>query len=365
LTTTYPLPGGSGTARPLTYRAAGVDIAAGEEAVRLIKPLVARASRPEVIGGIGGFAGLFAMPAGYQEPVLAASADGVGTKLAVAVQAKRLSTVGIDLVAMCVDDLACVGAEPLFLLDYQLWGKLDPTEVVSVVEGISEGCRRAGCAILGGELAEHPGQLPEGELDLAGFAVGVVERHQLLGPGGAHPAQEGDVLIGLHSTGLRSNGFSLVRAALLHRAGRDLDEEAWAGAGHTLADELLKPSLIYAPAVTELARSVEVHGVAHITGGGLPANVPRALPPGLDAILRLGSWPVPRIFREVQQAAGIGEVEMARTFNLGLGMVVIVTPEQAATALQLAGGLGYEASVVGDVIAGSGRCVLVPASREG
>jgi phosphoribosylformylglycinamidine cyclo-ligase len=358
-------PSGPNVSPPLTYAAVGVDIGAGEEAVRLIKPLVARTSRPEVIGDIGGFAGLFAVPAGYHEPVLVASADGVGTKLAVAVQANRLDSIGVDLVAMCVDDLVCVGAEPLFLLDYQLWGKLDPPAVASVVASIAEGCRQAGCAILGGELAEHPGQLPEGEFDLAGFAVGVVERGQLLGPAGPHPAEEGDMVIGLHSGGLRSNGYSLVRAALLGRASRGLNEEAWAGAGHSLADELLRPSLIYAPAVLELARSLDVHGVAHITGGGLLANVPRALPPSLDAVLEVGSWPVPQIFREVQQAAAISDAEMAQTFNLGLGMVLIVPSRQAAAALELAGELGFGASTVGEVTAGSGRCVLHGAGWQG
>jgi len=355
-------PSGAPGSEPLTYAGAGVDIAAGEEAVTLIKPYVERTIRPEVLGGIGGFAGLFAMPSGYRQPVLVASADGVGTKLAVAVQAKRLSSVGVDLVAMCVDDLVCVGAEPLFLLDYQLWGKLDPVSAAAVVEGISEGCRRAGCAILGGELAEHPGQLPEGELDLAGFAVGVAEREKLLGPTGPHPAEAGDVLIGLHSGGLRSNGFSLVRAALLERAGRRLDEEAWPGAGHSLADELLRPSVIYAPAVLQIARSLDVHGVAHITGGGLVGNLPRALPAGLDAVVDLGSWPVPRIFSEVQSAAAVPDDEMARTFNLGLGMVLVVPARQAQDALQLSASLGLEASIVGKVTTGSGRCALAVGS---
>ena len=207
-----------------------------------------------------------------------ASTDGVGTKLAVAIAAGRLGTIGVDLVAMCVDDLVCQGAEPLFFLDYQLWGHLDPDAVAVIMSGVADGCRQAGCAILGGELAEHPGQLPEGEMDLAGFAVGVVEKDRLLGPGGNSPARPGDVLVGIQSGGLRCNGYSLVRAALLGRAGRRLDDEAWPGAGHTLADELLRPSLIYAPAVLALVRQCSVGAVAHITGGGLPGNLPRALP---------------------------------------------------------------------------------------
>lgn len=349
---------GHGKAAPLTYAGAGVDISAGEEAVRLIAPHVAATKRPEVLGGIGGFAGLFALPSGYRDPVLVASADGVGTKLAVAVAAGRLGTVGIDLVAMCVDDIACTGAEPLFLLDYQLWGELSPEKAASVVAGIAEGCRLAGCSILGGELAEHPGQLPPGELDLAGFAVGIAERDRILGPGGAHPATAGDALVGLRSGGLRSNGFSLVRAALLGRAGRRLDQPAWEGAGHSLAEELLRPSVIYSPLVLELARRHHVHGVAHITGGGLLANVPRSLPEGLDAVLEWGSWPVPRIFTEVQEAAEVADEEMERTFNLGLGMVIALPASEAEAAVELARTLGYEADKVGQVVEGRGRCVI-------
>lgn len=263
---------------PLTYAAAGVDIDAGEEAVRLMRRAVESTVRPEVIGGIGGFGGLFAMPTGYDRPVLVASTDGVGTKLAVAVQARRLGTIGIDLVAMCVDDLVCQGAEPLFLLDYQLWGHLDPEAVATVMAGIAEGCRQAGCAILGGELAEHPGQLPEGEMDLAGFAVGVVERDLLLGPRGYNPPRAGDVLVGLHSDGLRSNGYSLVRAALLGREGRALGDEAWPGAGHSLADELLRPSLIYTPAVLALLGKVPVRGWPTSPEAAWPATCPAPFP---------------------------------------------------------------------------------------
>jgi len=343
------------TRAPITYAAAGVDIGAGDQAVRLMMPHVARTARAEVIGGIGSFGGLFAMPGGYRQPVLVASADGVGTKLAVAVEAGRLTTVGVDLVAMCVDDVVCQGAEPLFLLDYQLWGRLDPAAVAEVMQGIADGCTQAGCAILGGELAEHPGQLPPGEMDLAGFAVGVVESDRLLGPGGPRRCRDGDALVGLHSGGLRSNGYSLVRAALLVREGRRLDEAAWPGAGRSLADELLRPSTVYAPAVLALLGRLDVHAVAHITGGGLPANVPRALPGDVDAVLDIGSWPVPRIFAEVQAAAGLDDAEMARTFNMGLGMVVALPADQAAEALEILGGLGFEASAVGKVVTGSGR----------
>ncbi len=347
-----------GSEPPITYAAAGVDIDAGERAVSLIRPLVAGTTRPEVIGGLGGFAGLFEVPAGYRHPVLAASSDGVGTKLAVAVEAGRLGTIGIDLVAMCVDDLVCQGAEPLFFLDYQLWGHLDPEAVAEVMCGIADGCRRAGCAILGGELAEHPGQLREGEMDLAGFAVGLVEKDRLLGPGGPKPPREGDRLVGLYSDGLRSNGFSLVRAALLGRAGRRLEDEAWPGAGHSLADELLRPSLIYTPAVLALLPRLEVHAAAHITGGGLPGNVPRALPAGLDAVLRVGSWPVPPIFGEVQKASSVDDAEMYRTFNMGLGMVLVLPPDQARAAVATLHDLGFGAGDVGQVMAGQGRCLI-------
>ena len=346
---------------PLTYAVAGVDIDAGEEAVRLMRPAVESTARPEVIGGIGSFGGLFAMPSGYREPVLVASTDGVGTKLAVAVAARRLGTIGIDLVAMCVDDLVCQGAEPLFLLDYQLWGHLDPEAVATVMAGIADGCRQAGCAILGGELAEHPGQLPEGEMDLAGFAVGVVERDRLLGPRGHNPPQAGDVLVGLHSDGLRSNGYSLVRAALLGRAGRGLDDEAWPGAEHSLVDELLRPSLIYTPVVLALLGKIPVRAVAHITGGGIPGNVPRALPPYLDAVVQIGTWPVPAIFGQVQEAAHLSNPEMERTFNLGLGMVVTVPPGSGPEAVAIAAELGFSASIVGKLVAGTGRCVFQPA----
>lgn len=319
-------------------------------------PMVASTARPEVIGGIGSFGGLFALPTGYREPVLVASTDGVGTKLAVAIAAGRLGTIGIDLVAMCVDDLVCQGAEPLFLLDYQLWGSLDPEAVAAIMSGVAEGCRQAGCAILGGELAEHPGQLPVGEMDLAGFAVGVVERDHLLGPGGPNPARQGDVLVGIHSGGLRCNGYSLVRAALLGRGGRRLDDQAWPGAAHTLADELLRPSLIYAPAVLALVRRCDVGALAHITGGGLPGNLPRALPAGLDAVLVPGSWPVPRIFAEVQAAAGADDAEMGRTFNMGLGMVVSVRPDQAEEAVEVLADHGLAAGAVGRVVSGTGVC---------
>jgi phosphoribosylformylglycinamidine cyclo-ligase len=325
----------------LTYSASGVDIDAADAAVEAMRDLVAStAARPGVIGSIGGFGGLFELPDGYRRPVLVSSTDGVGTKMAVAMATGRFDTVGIDLVAMCVDDLVCCGARPLFFLDYQLLGRVDPAQVRAVMTGIAEGCRQAGAAIVGGELAEHPGLLAPGEVDVAGFAVGVVERERIVD--GPARTRAGDVLLGLPSPGLRSNGYSLARRALIDRAGRPLDGPAWEGAvGWTLADELLRPSVIYTPAVLALLDAgVDVHGIAHITGGGLPGNMPRVLAPDLDAVFERGSWPVPRIFGEIQQAGDVADEEMLRVFNMGLGMVLAVPPdavEQAADGLAAAG----------------------------
>jgi phosphoribosylformylglycinamidine cyclo-ligase len=332
----------------LTYAGSGVDIDAGERAVNAIKGLVRSTYRPEVIGDIGGFGGLFAVPKGYRQPVLVASTDGVGTKLAVARATGRYTTVGIDLVAMCVDDLVCQGAEPLFFLDYQALGQLDPGLVGQLMEGIAEGCRQAGCAIIGGELAEHPGT---GDFDLVGFAVGMVERDRILTGDRVAP---GDVLVGLPSPGLRSNGYSLARRALLETAERSLSAPAWAGASTSLADELLLPSVIYAPAVVALLHTVEVHAVAHITGGGLPGNLPRVLPAGCHPVLYRGSWAVPPIFGEVQRAGRVTDEEMARVFNLGLGMVIAVDPSAVASVIEAVGPFGHAAVVVGRVAEGAG-----------
>jgi phosphoribosylformylglycinamidine cyclo-ligase len=339
----------------LTYAAAGVDIDAAEQAVEAMRDLVAStANRPEVLGGIGGFGGLFEVPAGYRRAVLVSSTDGVGTKMAVAVATGRLDTIGIDLVAMCVDDLVCCGARPLFFLDYQLLGRIDPAQVRQVMTGIAAGCRLAGCAIVGGELAEHPGLLAPGQLDVAGFAVGIVERDAIID--GPARTQAGDVLVGLPSPGLRSNGYSLARRALLEQAGRSLDAPAWEGAHNwTLADELLRPSVIYAPAVLALLDTVEVHAVAHITGGGLPGNMPRVLGPEVDAVFERRRWAVPRIFAEVQQAGRIADDEMARVFNLGLGMVLVLPPRVVDLALAGLAASGQEALVVGQLVPGTRR----------
>jgi phosphoribosylformylglycinamidine cyclo-ligase len=340
-----------------TYAAAGVDIDAGEELVRRIRSSVGDASRPEVLGGIGGFAGLFSLGEGHRDPVLVASTDGVGTKALVAAEAGRLDTIGIDLVAMCVDDLVCTGAEPLFLLDYIAVGKLDPEAVAAVVSGVAEGCRQAGCALLGGETAEHPGALDPDHLDLAGFAVGVVERDRIL-PTGVAP---GDRLIGLPSPGLRSNGYSLARRVLLDLTGLGFDDPAWPDAPRTLGDELLEPSVIYAPAVRALLREVDVRALAHVTGGGLVGNLPRVLPESADAVVDLRAWERPRIFGEISRLGEVEEEEMARVFNLGIGMVAVVPPADEGRALAALADAGVRAVTIGEVAPGAGRVRLTGA----
>jgi phosphoribosylformylglycinamidine cyclo-ligase len=341
-----------------TYEAAGVNITAGEEAVERIKQKVRSTFRPEVIGDIGGFGGLFGFDAArYREPVLVSSTDGVGTKALVAQAAGRFDTIGVDLVAMCVDDLVCQGAEPLFFLDYIAVGRLDPDHIEQLVGGVAEGCRQAGCALIGGEMAEHPGAMDPGEFDLVGFAVGVVERDQLIT--GEHVAA-GDVLIGLPSPSLRSNGYSLARRILFDRAGLALEDPAYPGAHHSLADELLEPSVVYAPAVAALLRSVDVRGVAHITGGGIPGNLARVLPPRVDAVVERSAWESPRIFGELQQLGEVGDDEMAKVFNLGIGMIVVVPEHDSYKALDVLRSAGQRAAVIGSVTAGTGEVHLVP-----
>jgi phosphoribosylformylglycinamidine cyclo-ligase len=352
-----------GSARPaLTYAASGVDIDAADRAVEAMRDLVAStAGVPGVVGAIGGFGGMFEVPSGYRRPVLVSSTDGVGTKMAVAMATGRFDTVGIDLVAMCVDDLVCCGARPLFFLDYQLLGRVDPDQVRAVMTGIAEGCRQAGCAIVGGELAEHPGLIAPGQLDVAGFAVGIVEKDRIVdGPASTRP---GDALIGLASPGLRSNGYALARRALLEEDGRRLDAPAWEGAGDwTLADELLRPSVIYTPAVLALldpASGVEVHGVAHITGGGLPGNMVRVMAANTDAVFDTSAWARPRIFAEIQRAGNIAEEEMARVFNLGVGMVVAVPEGSVAGALDLLDRAGHQPAVIGRLETGHKRVLIL------
>jgi phosphoribosylformylglycinamidine cyclo-ligase len=348
-TTSTPAPDAAGE----TYAGSGVDIDAGEEAVRRIKEKVRSTFRPEVIGDIGGFGGLFALDvARYRQPVLVSSTDGVGTKALVAHATGRFTTIGIDLVAMCVDDLVCQGAEPLFFLDYVAVGRLDPDHVEQLVEGVAEGCRQARCALIGGEMAEHPGAMEPGEFDLVGFAVGVAERDRLVT--GRHVAV-GDVLIGLPSPNLRSNGYSLARRVLLDRAALPLDGPAYEGATRSLADELLAPSVIYAPTVAAMLAKVDVRAVAHITGGGIPGNLNRVLPPGTDAEVDASTWEAPRIFDEIQRLGGVDPDEMARVFNMGIGMVVVVPEADAYEALDTARAAGHRAVRIGQIVPGDGR----------
>lgn len=335
-----------------TYQSSGVDIAAGEEAVQRIKDKVRSTFRPEVIGDIGGFGGLFSFANHrFRHPVLVSSTDGVGTKALVAQAAGRFDTIGVDLVAMCVDDLVCQGAEPLFFLDYIAVGKLDPDHIEQLVEGVAEGCRQAGCALIGGEMAEHPGAMEPGEFDLVGFAVGVAERDQLIT--GEHVAP-GDVVIGLPSPGLRSNGYSLARRVLLERAGRPLDGPAFDGAHHSLAEELLVPSVIYAPAILALIRQVPVRGVVHVTGGGLAGNLTRILPRGVDVQIDPSSWDEPQIFDEIRRLGDIDDAEMRKVFNLGVGMVVVVAGDDAHRAIDILRSNGHRATQIGVVTKGDG-----------
>jgi len=339
----------------LTYRDAGVDIEAGEHAVDRIKAAVrSTTDRPEVLGDIGGFGGLFALDTSrWREPVLVSGTDTAGTKMLVALAADRLDTIGIDVVAMCVDDVAVQGAEPLFFLDCISTGQLVPAQIEVVVEGIAVGCRQAGCALIGGEMAEVPGLLAPGHLDVAGFAVGVVERSRLL-PRSIAP---GDRIIGLASPGLRANGYSLARHALFDVAGRQLHDAAWPGADHSLADELLRPSVIYAPMMAALRNEVDVHGFAHITGGGIAKNVARVLPDDCDATIDRSAWAEPLIFQEIQKAGSIADAEMEGTFNLGIGMVAVVDAGDVDAALKALAPM-IQAWDVGVIASGTGVATL-------
>ena len=322
------------------YRSSGVDTEAAAKAVTLIADLAARARRPEVAGDVGGFAGLFSIGEGR---LLAAATDGVGTKLEIARVTGRLDTVGIDLVAMCADDVVCTGAEPLFFLDYLAVGRVVPEDVASVVEGIVEGCRLAGCALLGGETAEHPGVMADDRFDLAGFCVGIVDEADVLGP---DRVREGDVVIGLPSSGLHANGFSLIRTMVTP------DELAVTppASGRTFADELLEPCRIYVPDVLPLFRDRLVHAAAHITGGGLLENLPRVLPSGLGAHIERGTWTEPLIFDEVRRRADAGDADMFATFNMGIGMALVSDPDDVDAVLSRAHG----STRIGEVVPGSG-----------
>ena len=342
--------------RGLTYASAGVDVAAGEEAVRRIKASVRSTFRPEVIGDIGGFGGMFRFPKeSYRDPVLVGTTDGVGTKAVIAQRLGQFSTIGVDLVAMCVDDLVCVGAEPLFFLNYIAVGRLDPAHIEQLVAGMASGCREAGCALVGGEMAEHPGSLEPGEFDLVGTAVGVVERNEIID---GSKVRRGDVVIGLLSPGLRSNGYSLARKALLEIGGRSLAEPAYPGTHVTLGEELLRPSVIYAPTMVALRRAVDLRAVAHITGGGFPSKLARVLPDDCDAVIDRSTWETPPIFDEIARVGDIDDDEMARTFNLGIGMAVVVDPGDVHRSLDVIREQGHRATIIGAIQGGTGRAVV-------
>jgi len=326
------------------YREAGVDIEAADALVDRIKPLAASTHRDGVLGGLGGFGGLFALQA-YRQPVLVSGTDGVGTKLLVAQALGRHDTIGIDLVAMCVNDIVVSGAEPLFFLDYFATGKLAPDQAEQVVAGIAEGCRQAGCALLGGETAEMPGMYAPGHYDLAGFAVGVVERDEILDGSAVRPGWK---LVGLPSNGLHSNGFSLVRKLLVDGDGLDLSADP-GGLGHSLGDELLRPTRIYVRDVLKLRGRFPIGAMAHITGGGLPGNVPRVLPEGCGATITRGSWPLPPIYSLLVRRGALSEHELVTTFNAGIGMVLAVAPDAAAELAEASGGY-----LVGEVVRGDG-----------
>ena len=339
----------------LTYKDAGVDIEAGDALVERIKPMAARTLRPEVVSGVGGFGGLFAIPPGkYREPVLVSGTDGVGTKLHIAVAAGKHDTVGIDLVAMSVNDVLTSGAEPLFFLDYLATGRLDVDQAAEVVKGIAEGCARAGCTLLGGETAEHPGAHGDG-YDLAGFCVGVVERSRILTGESIRP---GDALVGLASSGLHSNGFSLVRRILAH-AKVALDARPPELGGRAVSEVLLEPTRIYVKDVLALLESVDVKGLTHITGSGIPGNVPRCLPEGTRAVLQARAWTRPAVFDWLQRLGGVSDAEMDSTFNMGLGMVAVVPPAAVQPALALLARRGVQAWEVGRVEASSGEPTAV------
>jgi len=328
--------------KPITYRDAGVDIDAGDALVEAIKPFAKRTLRPEVLAGIGGFGALAEIPKKYREPVLVSGTDGVGTKLKLAFQLGRHDTVGIDLVAMSVNDILTQGAEPLFFLDYFACGKLDVAVATEVVKGIARGCELAGCALIGGETAEMPGMYAEGEYDLAGFAVGVVEKSAIVDGRDIAP---GDALLGLASSGAHSNGYSLIRR-ILERAKPDLSADFH---GRPLGDVLLEPTRIYVKPLLALMQQMRVKGMAHITGGGLAENVPRMLPESVRAVIGRSSWPTPPLFQWLQREGNVADGEMLRVFNCGIGMIVVVAAEHADAAMKFLAAQGETVYRIGAV----------------
>lgn len=328
------------------YKQAGVDIAAGNEAVERMKKHVKRTFRPEVVTDLGGFGALFRFDhSKYQKPILVSGTDGVGTKLKLAFAMDKHDTIGVDAVAMCVNDVVVQGAEPLFFLDYLACDKVIPEKIESIVKGIADGCAQAGCALIGGETAEMPGMYGEGEYDIAGFTVGVVDESRLIDGSRIQP---GDALIGIRSSGVHSNGYSLVRKVLLADKGMKLDQYV-EELGKTLGEELLTPTKIYVKPVLSLLEQVEIKGMAHITGGGFTENIPRILPAGTQAEIDYGSWPVPPIFSLVEELGQVSRGEMFRTFNMGVGMVLVVKNEDAVTAIQTLRSFGEEADLIGRI----------------
>ncbi|MBD2000484.1 phosphoribosylformylglycinamidine cyclo-ligase [Oculatella sp. FACHB-28] len=335
----------------MDYRAAGVDVEAGRAFVQQIRSLVNSTRRPEVLGGLGGFSGLFQLPTGYREPVLVSGTDGVGTKLKLAQNGDRHDTVGIDLVAMCVNDVLTCGAEPLFFLDYLATGKLEPDQLTQVVAGITEGCRQSGCALLGGETAEMPGFYQPGEYDLAGFCVGIVEKSQILD---GSQVEVGDVAIGLASQGVHSNGFSLVRK-IIETAGVNVGDRP-SLLGKTLLEELLTPTRIYVkPILTARQSELAIHGMAHITGGGLPENLPRCLGENQSIQINSQSWTIPPIFEWLAATGSVDRAEMFNTFNMGIGFVLLVPPAQVEQTIQWFKAENLPAWAIGEVIEGNGE----------
>jgi len=337
----------------LTYKQAGVDIEAGDRFVNLIKPLVRKTFRPEVLTDLGGFGGLFRLPLKrYKDPVLVSGTDGVGTKLKVAFLMDRHDTVGIDLVAMCVNDVVVSGAEPIFFLDYLATGKLKPEKAVEIIKGIAEGCKQAGCALIGGETAEMPSIYAEGEYDLAGFVVGVVEKSKVVD---GSRIKAGDALIGFASSGLHSNGYSLVRKVIFEMAGLTVHDRI-SDLGRPIGEELLTPTRIYVKSLLSLLRDSSlggaIKGIAHITGGGITGNLPRILPKGCGALITRSSWEVPSIFAFLQHKGGIAEDEMYRTFNMGIGMILVVSRDQVRQLLAKARRLGEKTFLIGEIIRG-------------
>lgn len=330
-----------------TYEAAGVSIGAGDRAVELMKVWVDKARRPEMVGGIGGFAGLFDASAlkDYKQPLLASSADGVGTKVAIAQAMDKHDTIGFDLVGMLVDDLVVCGAEPLFLTDYIATGRVVPERIAAIVQGIAEACVQAGCALIGGETAEHPGLLEPHEYDVAGSTTGVVEAADLLGPGRVRPR---DVVIAMRSTGLHSNGYSLVRHVLLENAGWSLDRSV-DELGRTLGEELLEPTRIYAKACLDLARNTRTHAMSHVTGSGLAANLARVMPEELTASVDRSTWTPHPIFAVVRDVGSVEQPDLERTLNCGVGMLALTDPDDADRAIALLEGHGVDAWVCGEV----------------